>query len=234
MGRSNALLGFREFSCKALFVALCLFGASGTSAKSSGSEAPYVPEAQALERSVADMREGRYNDAVRNCSKILKINPMSAGAYACRGSAYRLTGRHELAFLDFEKALGLNPNLVEVYNERGLAYKETGKYDNATRDFARALEINPSFVPALSNLAAIAADRGDVAKAISYVDSAIKIVPRVPDGYEFRARLYGRTGQLKEACADARKACDLGLCRLFDEVKKTGQCELEGTGATVP
>ena len=79
-----------------------------------------------------------YEKAIKDYSKAIELNPISAEAYNNRGTAYRELKQWERAIEDYNKAIELNPNYTEAYWNRGIAYPETGQYDESVRDMKKA------------------------------------------------------------------------------------------------
>ena len=118
-----------------------LFSCASTQEEKSGaSDAQFYNS-----RGMAYDKEGRYDQAILDYNKALKINPRYAEAYNNRGVAYRRKGQYDRAISDYNKALEINPKDAEAYNNRAVAYLGKGQYDRAISDYNKALEINPSF-----------------------------------------------------------------------------------------
>jgi tetratricopeptide (TPR) repeat protein len=62
------------------------------------------------------------------------------------------------------------------------------------------------------------------AKALDYLDHAIRINPDDPDAYISRGMAYANLGRLDRMCTEFQKACDMGNCNALQEVKQKGDC----------
>lgn len=96
-----------------------------------------------------------YDNAIKDYSKSIEINPNYALVYNNRGYAYYNKGEYDKAFEDSNRAIEINPNFAEAYNTRGEAEKakaemleKDGKpaeavvlYKEAVEDFGKFLEL---------------------------------------------------------------------------------------------
>jgi tetratricopeptide (TPR) repeat protein len=112
-------------------------------------------------------------------------------------------GRSGEALEATEAALAAHPEEALFHELRGRALRGAGEPDAAEEAFQRALELEPERAPALAQLAALAAERGDREQAIalydraaladpeeaSYAWDAIQLVGASDDGAELERRL---------------------------------------------
>lgn len=76
-------------------------------------EVPHFAEAY-NQRAIAYWRLGMFEDAVRDCRKVIELNPQHFGAAAGLGQCLMQRGDRSGAMTFFEKALDINPNLAGV------------------------------------------------------------------------------------------------------------------------
>lgn len=84
-----------------------------------------------------------YNQAIRNYSRAISLEPGSAEAYFERGVCYALLNAWTEAVDDWDRALILNRDYYPAYLARGLARKKKGDMSGAEEDFREVLRINP-------------------------------------------------------------------------------------------
>ena len=96
-------------------------------------------------------KKGQYDQAIKDYTKAIEVNPRFAGAYSNRGRAYDKEGQFDQAIKDFTKAIEVNPRFAGAYYNRGLAYKHKDQYDQAIIDYTKAIKVNPRFAGAYSN-----------------------------------------------------------------------------------
>jgi serine/threonine protein kinase/tetratricopeptide (TPR) repeat protein len=138
------------------------------------------------------------DNAVREFSKAIQIDPNYALAYAALGKTY-WAGFEEFAkgaewivkaSRSCDKALSLNGELVEAHVCLGNVYNSNGKYDQATEEFQRALKTEPGSEDALRGLADAYNNLGNFAKAESTYKQVIALRPRYWAGYSWLGKFY--------------------------------------------
>ena len=106
-------------------------------------------------------RPDAIDDAVRELTRAVTIDPNYALGYAALGNAYSLgfqqfsKGKEWVAAAsrNCEKALSLNPDLVEGHVCLGNVSNGTGQHGKAAQEFQRALRSEPSSEDAIGGLA---------------------------------------------------------------------------------
>ncbi len=93
-------------------------------------------------RGTAYLRKGRYNEAIGEYTKALKMNPSYAIAYCNRGMAHAKNGHYEKAVADYNKALNIDPKHSTTYYNRGIAHLRLGESKEAIKDFQGAAKLN--------------------------------------------------------------------------------------------
>lgn len=96
-----------------------------------------------IEKGVALVVEGKYNEAIEVFNKAIQLNPNDAVAYNNRGAAYGQIGNYKQQIEDCNKALQLDPKDAVAYNNRGVAYGELGNHEQEIADCTKAIELNP-------------------------------------------------------------------------------------------
>lgn len=86
---------------------------------------------------------GRYDLAISEFNKALKIAPSSPELYNNRGIVYSKAGQYDLAISDFTKALELKPDSTQAYYNRGITYLIKDQYKMAFSDLNKVLDIDP-------------------------------------------------------------------------------------------
>jgi hypothetical protein len=111
-----------------------------------------------------------------------------------------------------------------AYNSRGIAYKNLGNYRQAIEDYDRAIEINPGFAEGYSNRGNAYNEFGNYRQAIEDYGRAIEIKPDFAEAHYNRACVYLNQSDNISGCRDARKACELGNCKLLETANSRGLC----------
>ena len=97
--------------------------------------------------------EKKFDEAIENYTKAIKLNGNFKEAYNNRGVSYVDTGDYFSAIKDYEKVMEINSNDTDAYNNRGIAYIKQKKYSLAIADFNKIIELDSNFVKAYYNLA---------------------------------------------------------------------------------
>ena len=82
---------------------------------------------------------GKYQLAIDNFSRAIKINPDYLDAYNDRGIAYKNLGNYQLAIDDYTRAIQINPDYVKAYYNRGFVKMKLGR--DYCSDYKKACEL---------------------------------------------------------------------------------------------
>lgn len=85
-------------------------------------------------RGIAKMELGRFQDAIADYDRAIKIMPDFALAYNNRGVAKYELGRFEDAIADYNKAIKIMPDFAPAYYNRGAAKEKLGDKEGAKED----------------------------------------------------------------------------------------------------
>ena len=99
-------------------------------------------------------QKNEYEEAIRDYSEAIRIDPKHRESYNNRGFAYRKTGKLDAAVQDYGKAIELckkSPAIYLVYVNRGAVYYMMGEYDRAIKDFNKAIAMDPKNIEAYVN-----------------------------------------------------------------------------------
>ena len=99
-----------------------------------------------LDNAVLDLKEGRFQSALRGGEKYLSIWPKSPRCHYLLGSVYRQRGQEddlERAKKYYRKSISFNRSYAAAYKELGLVYFKQGKKSKARRAFHSYLKLSP-------------------------------------------------------------------------------------------
>jgi tetratricopeptide (TPR) repeat protein len=104
-----------------------------------------------MQAGFADFQQQRYDEAIANYQKAIKLQPRASAAYNMIGMAYRFKYNQlgvpefrEKEMAAFKKAIEVNPkNWVAMIN-LATDYYADGQKDKAVPLFKKALELNPN------------------------------------------------------------------------------------------
>ncbi len=180
----------------------------------------------------ASSQVARFQQAIVDATKAIKLDPKLAGAYFIRAHAYADTGRAKLAIADYDRVLKLSPSIyleVITYSHRSQAHRYLGNLDESVHDATYAIELEPdlaadlkadpsvatgmrldaTLATAYTNRGQAYEEQGQIEAAIADYTTALKRDPDQVEGYANRAMAYTRVGLFQEALADADKAIAL-------------------------
>lgn len=105
-----------------------------------------------------------------------------------------------------------------------LTWQQCRYWKNSTALFNRALLITKDNPVIHNGLASSLFIEGDVDDAMAHYNKAIELKPDYAEAYNNRAFVYLNRGNEKQGCLDARKACEMGNCRILDGARARGFC----------
>ena len=115
-----------------------------------------------------------YNNAIKDFSRALDINPKYVDALINRGSAFAELGRFNDALKDFNQALKFEKRDATLFNKRGEVFLQNKMYNEAIKDFAAALVLNPMFSDAYLNRGRAYSEKGMPEEAMNDFKQAVK------------------------------------------------------------
>jgi tetratricopeptide (TPR) repeat protein len=178
-----------------------------------------------LSRGMAYEKTGRHSQAIRDYDQTIKINPDSSNAYIYRGELQMKLGHYEQALRDFDQAIRLDPFQADLFNNRGTVSHHLGLYGQAIADYHRAIRLKPDHAEAYNNRGLAYGKLGQLKQAIDDFSEAIALKPDFADAYNNRGFVYFLTGKIKPGCADAKKACEWKMCKMYEAAKTKGFCQ---------
>ena len=227
-GRSRRFLGrslpAREIILLAIFGALsfwlwCLW--YGTPRWLSGQPEP-PKGVEHYDLGVEAQFRGHPDEAIRQYTKAIEMNPAFAMAYVNRGVAHMDTGDLDAAMRDFNQAIEVDPKLPHPYDDRGLLLIKRGEPEAAIQDFAKAIEIDPRDAGAFSNWAKALVALGRYAEACEKCAKAAEIDPRLAAAYQNWGVALASMGKRAEAGKKLTRAAELNpsLKPLIEETRR--------------
>jgi serine/threonine protein kinase/Flp pilus assembly protein TadD len=99
----------------------------------------------------AHAREGRYEEALVELDKALKLNPQHYWSLFQKGSCHEQLRQYPLAIAAFSGCIALGPDVPFAYFARGYVFGRSGYNVDAIHDFTAALEHDPRLLQAYWN-----------------------------------------------------------------------------------
>ena len=146
----------------------------------------------------------RYDDALRDLSAALKLEPKSAPLWQGRGEVNFKLGRFKESVADFDRVLELAPGEAPKHWQRGISLYYAGRFTDGRKQFESHLTVNPNDVEnATWHFLCVAKESG-------VTNARVAMLPVGPDAREpmkevealYRGR--GTVEQVMKAAAEAR------------------------------
>jgi tetratricopeptide (TPR) repeat protein len=156
-------------------------------------------------RASAWAQKGNFDQAIADCSEVIRVNTNDFYAYRIRGAAYTERGSHVKALADLNEALRIDPKDSGAFANRGLVHFRQGDYRQALADCNQAVQLDPDNAIAHNNLAWILAVCPDVnvrngPKAVQYARTACELSNwKNANCIGTLAAAYAETGNFAEA-----------------------------------
>ena len=119
--------------------------------------------------------EGRLDDALLLCDKLLKQKPHSLDTLINRSLLLRELGRPEEALTSCDKAIELNPQNSNAHYNRAVALNEMSRLEDALASCEHAINLNPKFMAAYNLSALVLKNLGRVTDSLAACDQALKV-----------------------------------------------------------
>jgi tetratricopeptide (TPR) repeat protein len=159
-----------------------------------------------LNRGAANNAKWRFDEAIRDQSEALRLNPTLTDAHIGRGFAYQRKGEREKAVIDFSEAIRLDPNSAAAYYNRGTVLLQNSEPERALPDFEEAVRCNPQSVEPLVMRGLCYLAQNNLDRALANFDGAIATDSTNAMGYMERANLYFRKGEYEKGDRDREYA----------------------------
>ena len=127
-------------------------------------------------------------------------------------------GKFEEAIEHYNKAILMKSSYADacVYNCRGGAYAALGQYQRAIEDFNKDISMKHVHFKSYNNRGVVYTHLGQYQRAIEDFNEAIKLNPAYAIAYKNRATVYLNIRDNSPGCRDAKKACELGNCQIWE------------------
>ncbi len=167
---------------------------------------------------------GYWRNSFKLLNHALQIRNDLYIVHDCMGLALSAEGKNKEAIDHFNQALLLKPDYAYAYGNRGTVYMKSGQYQEAVQDLNEAIRLKPDHIPAYYNRAMAYSQTGRYELAIQDYSESIRLKADYAEAYNNRGAIYLNLGNHEEGCRDARRACELGACRVLDIAKSKGDC----------
>jgi tetratricopeptide (TPR) repeat protein len=150
----------------------------------------------------AKYRTRDLDGAINDFSVAIRLDPLSANAYAHRGNAFAKKGEIDDALRDFNAAIRIDPRFAVAYANRGAIWIRKHEYDKANDDFAEAIRMNPKVAIAYLGRGISSTVREDFDSVVADCMEAISLDPVCSDAYATRANAWINKNEFDKAISD--------------------------------
>ena len=150
--------------------------------------------------------KAEYNQAIKEFSLAIRINPEYSLAYNSRGDAYYRLGDYEKSQQDSSAAIRNNPEDANAYYDRGFSLYSIGEYNGAIIDYNQAIKLNPEYANAYYGRGLARYQIKENKKAIADFNQAIAINPKFASAYFQRGMIRREIGEKLKAIKDYDEA----------------------------
>jgi tetratricopeptide repeat protein/glycosyl transferase family 9 (putative heptosyltransferase) len=112
-------------------------------------------------RGLCLMRATRYEEAIADYNRALKLDPRHAETHCNLGVVHLRFGRYDEAHASFDRSLALNPGFVTAMNNKAFALGEQHRFDEAFALYAKSLAVDPDNPTTRWNVAMLQLLTGD-------------------------------------------------------------------------
>ena len=165
-----------------------------------------------------------WRDSFTLHSHALQVTKNNFLAYNGLGNALSEAGNVEDAVYYYNEALRLKPNFADPYNNRGNVYLVLGRYQPAVENYTEAIRLKSGNATIYNNRGNAYLGLGLFQQALKDFNEAMRLKPDNADAYNNRGIAYLVQGNRELGCPDAKKACELGDCRIWKDSNERGDC----------
>ncbi|CAN0603693.1 unnamed protein product, partial [Ectocarpus sp. 12 AP-2014] len=171
---------------------------------------------------------GRFEEAVEQYSKAIRLRPDYADALGNRGHALQSLGHHTESLADYDRAVTLNPNHPELWFYRGKALARLHRPKDALASFDSAIQGKPDYALAHVGRGEALREMKNYRESLDAFETALEHDPDselLPGQIQHLRMLMcdwenfeKKCSQLVSAINEGRLACDpLTLLSLVDD-----------------
>ncbi|MBC8439157.1 MAG: tetratricopeptide repeat protein [Deltaproteobacteria bacterium] len=156
-------------------------------------------EKEFFDNGVLFFKQGHYQQAVDQFSKLIELAPDNADAYKNRGVSRMKQEKFDLAIQDFEKAKELFPELKGLHSNLGVAWFYKQEYEKAIENYDIEIKMAPENHVAYFNRALCLAELGRNKEALDDLSQTLTLQPDFYLAICYKADLLAQQGDNAKA-----------------------------------
>jgi tetratricopeptide (TPR) repeat protein len=153
-------------------------------------------------------KQGSYEQAIDEFTKLIELSPNNADAYKNRGVSYMKVEKYDLAIKDFEKAKDIFPELRGLYSNIGVAWYYKKEYEKAIENYDFEINMAPENSVAYFNRALCLSELNKNNEALDDLTKTIEIKPDFYWAMCYKADLLKKLGNTSEAIKTYKQAIE--------------------------
>ena len=174
----------------------------------------------------------RYDDAISQWQKAIKLKPDYHFGYNNLGNAFLLKNDLNQALLNYEEAIKINPNYFEAIYNKANIFLKLKDFSNALRYYDKVLSLKHDYISAHQGKAIVYKKIEKFDEAINQWEKVISLNPDNENAYVQKGDILFDKNMLKDALNDYEKAYSINPNKPFllgsIIYTKTRMCEWEG------
>ncbi len=159
-----------------------------------------------LNRGAAEFQKKRYDDAIKDFTAAIEIDPSRTDPYGRRGQAYEEKKEIDKALADYDRALERDSNQGLPHLQRGTILYDRDEFEKALTDFKEVTRIWPNYAHGFLMRGRCLVKQDDLEHALANFDACIAMQPWNVQAHEERAKVYRRRGDSERAFFDTAEA----------------------------
>ena len=174
----------------------------------------------------------RYDDAISQWQKAIKLKPDYHFGYNNLGNAFLLKNDLNQALLNYEEAIKINPNYFEAIYNKANIFLKLKDFSNALKYYDKVLSLKNDYLSAYQGKAIVYKKIEKFDEAINQWEKVISLNPDNENAYVQKGDILFDKNMLKDALNDYEKAYSINPNKpfLLGSIihTKTRMCEWEG------
>jgi tetratricopeptide (TPR) repeat protein len=186
-----------------------------------------IPAGEWNQKAISLWERGKYKDpgkAIEYLNESIRLDSKNPVSFNNRGVAYYNQGNRQLAIEEFNQALMLDADYADAYNNRGIVLFELRQYQKAIEDFNQVISLKPQRVDSFLNRAAAYKNIWQYQNCLDDLKQALLLDPSYSQKNVSQGSANIDLNEIKRLCENARKACNLGLCKSKEYLDERGFC----------
>lgn len=147
--------------------------------------------------------EGRIQEALKDYSEAIRLDPQGEQAFNSRARLYFDIGSTRdtlmLALADYNSALTIDPTNGEFYVNRGATHARLGDINKAIEDMNKGIQYKPDHAVGFLNRSVMHNQQGNIQAALQDIESYLNLSPYNSDIWYEKGRALRSLNRLPEA-----------------------------------